>query len=76
MPEFYMADFSLLGLMVDDYERALQLLKDKSLPLKLTSAGVEYPFKNSAQLHDLVLFLQSRGVNCGVSDVADQIYQG
>ena len=60
MPDFYMADFSLMGLMVDDYERALQLLNDKNQPLKLTNAGVEYPFKHSAQLHDLVLFLAGR----------------
>ena len=76
MPDFYMSDFSLLGLLVDDYERTLQLLKDKSLPLKWTSAGVEYPFKHSEQLQDLVVFLQSRGINCGIPDVADQIYQG
>ena len=76
MPDFYMSDFSLLGLMVDDYERTLQLLNDKSQPLKWSSAGVEYPFKNSEQLQDLVVFLQSRGINCGISDIADQIYQG
>ena len=76
MPDFYMSDFSLLGLMVDDYERTLQLLNDKSLPLKRTSAGVEVPFKHSGQLQDLVVFLQSRGINCGISDIADQIYQG
>ena len=76
MPDFYMSDFSLLGLMVDDYERTLQLLNDKSLPLKWTTAGVEYPFRHSDQLHDLVLFLQSRGISCGISDVAEQIYQG
>ena len=76
MPDFYMSDFSLLGLMVDDYERTLQLLNDMSLPLKRTSAGVEVPFKHSEKLQDLVVFLQSRGINCGISDVADQIYQG
>ena len=76
MPDFYISDFSLLGLMVDDYERTLQLLNDKHLPLKWTTAGVEYPFKHPGQLQDLVLFLQSRGINCGISDVADQIYQG
>lgn len=76
MPDFYMADFSLLGLMVDDYDRTLSLIRTRSLPLKKTSAGVEFPFKHSDQLQTLVCFLQSSGINCGISDIADQIYQG
>ena len=76
IPDFYMSDYSLLGLMVDDYERTLKLLNDKHLPLKWTTSGVEFPFRHSGQLQDLVLFLQSKGINCGLSDVAEQIYQG
>ena len=76
MPDFYMDDFSLLGLMVDDYDRTLKLIRKKSLPLKKTTAGIEFPFKRSEQLQTLVWFLQSSGINCGISDVADQIYQG
>lgn len=76
MPDFYMADFSLLGLMVDDYERTLQLFNDKRLPLKWTDAGAAYPFNHSDQLRDLVQMLRSSGIDCGLSDIADQIYQG
>lgn len=62
-----MSGFSLLGLVVDDRERALQLLNDTNLPLKWATAGVGYPFKNRCQIHDLVLFLQFRGVNWGIT---------
>ena len=76
VPAFYMSDFSVLGLLVDDYERTLDLINDKQLPLKRTTAGVEYPFDHPDQLQDLVSFLQSQGIECGISDVAEQIYQG
>jgi hypothetical protein len=76
MPDFYMSDFSLLGLVVDDYERTLQLFNDKSLPLKWTHSGAAYPFNHSEQLQDLVRFLRSSGIDCDLSDIAEQIYQG
>ena len=76
LPEFYMSDFTLLGLLVDDYERTLQLFSDSSLPLQWTKAGAAYSFKDTHQLQDLVSFLRSRGIRCDLADIADQIYQG
>jgi hypothetical protein len=71
-----MSDFSLLGLVVDDYERVLMLLRDRSVPLKKTDAGVAYPLQHSSQVRELVSFLRSNGIDCGLSDIAEQIYQG
>jgi hypothetical protein len=71
-----MSDFSLLGLLVDDYEHTLQLLNDKRLPLKWTDTGAAYSFNQSDQLRDLVQMLRSSGIDCDLSDIAEQIYQG
>lgn len=71
-----MADFSLLGLIVDDYDRTLHLLAEQNLPFSETAAGMEYDYDDSGELRNLVMLLQAGGVNCVISDVAEQIYQG
>ena len=76
LPDFYMSDFTVLGLIVDDYERTLQVFSDSRLPLQWSKAGAAYSFKDADQLQDLVSFLRSRGIRCDLANIADQIYQG
>lgn len=54
LPRFYMADFSVVGLKVNDCDRAIRILDQHQFPLKRIQAGVEVGIDGPAHLLEVV----------------------
>lgn len=75
LPLFYMNDYSRVGLWVSDCGAAVELLQDG-----VTPAGGHGAFEISVDgitaVFALVDKLRAAGIDCGIGDVVDQLYQG
>jgi hypothetical protein len=76
LPDFYMADFSILGFRVSDCDRAIQILNQHHFPLKRIHDGVEVGVDGPGQIQEAVRLLKGGGLDCDIADVAEGLYQG
>ncbi len=76
LPDFYMEDFTVLGLLVSPWEAAARILSENGFEVLRTDGGAEVVVDSPDRLEDAVRALARNGVRCEVSDVAEQIYQG
>jgi hypothetical protein len=75
LPVFYMNDYSRMGLWVSDCAAAIALLQD-GFTLAAGPGTPEIVVDDSAAVSALVGNLRAAGIECGLSDVVDQLYQG
>ena len=75
LPERYMEDFSLTGIVVDRFEEACVLLADRGYQLREEEGGLEISLGTSQQLPALMSILTAHQIHCEISDIADTIYQ-
>jgi hypothetical protein len=75
LPRDYMSDFSWTGLVVGSYDDARQVLERR---FKLTQGpmGVEVEVEDTSRLAEVVRALTEEGIDCTVSDIVTQVYQG
>ena len=76
LPEFYMNDYSVMGLLVASLDRAHQVLADKDFAVYKKADHLEVDVHRADQLSEIVNLLSQNGIDCGVSDIVDQVYQG
>ena len=76
LPDFYMTDYSLLGLLVASLDRAYQVLEDKEFAVHKKSDHLEVNIDSAAQMSEIVNLLSQNGIECGITDIVDQVYQG
>ena len=76
LPVFYMNDYSVLGLQVSDLDTAYQVLADQHLAIERKTNHLEIRIEHTGQMPQIVSLLDRNGINCGITDIADQIYQG
>ncbi len=76
LPVFYMNDYSVLGLQVSDLDLAYQVLADQHIAIKRKTDHLEIRIERTGQMPEIVSLLDLNGINCGITDIADQIYQG
>ena len=76
LPVFYMSDYSVLGLEVINLERTYRVLTDKNFAVARKSEHMEVSINNAAQMSKLVNLLHQNGIDCSITDIIDQIYQG
>lgn len=76
LPDFYMEDFSILGLQVSDCDHAVRILDQHQFPLKKWEQGIEVDIQGSLHVQDVISLLRSQGLECEIADVADGMYQG
>ena len=76
LPEFYMEDFSILGLCVDSCDRAVALLKHHQFVVSQTNGSTVVAIDEPAQVAKVVGLLKENGLDCELSDVAQGMYQG
>ena len=76
LPDFYMQDFSVLGLRVDKFNHALKILEENQFRVSRRSNLSRIAIAGRAQLHQIVVLLQQHGIDCGLADIVDQVYQG
>lgn len=75
LPVNYMADFSLMGFIVDSYPEACKLLQSKGYRVTRHQHGSELTIEGPAQITEISCILSSKNINCTFSDIADTLYQ-
>jgi hypothetical protein len=76
LPVFYMSDYSVLGLLVANLDGARQVLADHKFAVTDKSDHLEVNIDRAAQMREITTLLDQNGINCGLSDIVDQVYQG
>jgi hypothetical protein len=76
LPTFYMQDFSVLGLRVDDCGRALAILERHGYGWRRARSVAEIAIASPSGLLDVVHLLNANGVQCDLADIAGGMYQG
>ena len=76
LPDFYMEDYSVLGLLVANLDRAHQVLADKNYAIHKKQAHLKVQFDGVDQLSEIVNLFSQNGIDCGIADIIDQVYQG
>ncbi len=75
LPSNYMADFSLMGFVVDRYEDALTVIKSSGYRVDMLVAGSDIRVEKSEDLTEIQALLQRNNICCDYSDIADSLYQ-
>jgi hypothetical protein len=76
LPDFYMADYSVWGLLVDDLDNAYQVLKNKDFSVCQKPGHLEVNIQGANQMSEMVNLLTQKGIGCAIADIIDQVYQG
>jgi hypothetical protein len=76
LPNFYMADYSVMGLLVDKLEEALRVLGENGFSVLAETGDLEVAIDHPGELQDLVRLLKENGIGCEINDVVSGIYQG
>lgn len=76
LPDFYMEDYSVLGLLVANLDRAHQVLADKNYAIHKKQDHLKVQFDGVDQLSEVVNLFSQNGIDCGIADIIDQVYQG
>ena len=76
LPEFYMSDYSVMGLKVVNLDRTYRVLTDEDFSVKKKSQHLEINIDHAAQMSEIVNLLNQNGIDCGITDIVDHVYQG
>ena len=76
LPTFYMADYSVLGLLVDKLEETVRVLREHHFPVGDETGDLEVTISHPGQLREIIRLLEEKGIDCQVNDVVSGIYQG
>jgi hypothetical protein len=76
LPANYMADFTVLGLVVDRLDAALRVLKDKKFEVHQNPDGFEININGTGRMTEVVELLDRKGIDYALTDIVDQVYQG
>ena len=75
LPNNYMADFTLMGFVVEHYQEALTLLAKSRYHLDEKEGGTDISIDSPLDLLEIKALLAANNISCDLSDVADTIYQ-
>ena len=76
LPANYMADYSVMGLLVDRLDTALRVLKEKKFEVLEKTDGFEVTIDGAGRISDIVNLLHQNGIDYALDDIVDQVYQG
>ena len=76
LPVFYMAEYSVMGLLVDKVEEALRVLGENKIPVSKENNDIEVSVDHPTQLQRIIRVLTENGIGCELADVVSGIYQG
>lgn len=76
LPTYYMSDYSVLGITVSSFQEATRILEENNFTVIKRSTGIEVTFDNTGQVQEIIRTLHRHGVDCGITDIVDQVYQG
>jgi hypothetical protein len=76
LPTNYMADYSVMGLQVDDLAKAIGILRDNGIQVKPRAHSAELTFTGQPPLPQVLALLKAQGLNGCLTDLVNQVYQG
>ena len=76
LPDFYMEDYSVLGLLVTNLDRAHRVLAGQQFAVHQSPDHLKVKIDRTNQLPEIVNLLNQNGIDCAVADIVDQVYQG
>lgn len=76
LPAFYMEDFSVMGLTVEDMGTAVAALRRNGIAIEKEAALAMARIDGLAGMKTVLRLLEESGIAFELSDIADQIYQG
>ena len=76
LPDFYMADFSVMGLRVSDMSDAVESLQAVGIRVRQDNGLAFTDIGNLSEMRQVLGILDARGIDYEWSDIAQQIYQG
>ncbi|CAB1079074.1 hypothetical protein D1AOALGA4SA_6791 [Olavius algarvensis Delta 1 endosymbiont] len=76
LPDFYMEDYSVLGLLVANLDQAHRVLVEKDFSVHKNADYLKVKFDRAEQMPEIVNLLSLNGIDCSMADIVDQIYQG
>ena len=76
LPICYMSDYSVLALLVDEFQETVRLLEEHNYFLSKASPAVEVAIENAEYMRKMFRLLKTSGIDFTLSDIANQIYQG
>lgn len=75
VPDKYMEDYSVLGIIVDRYQESLALLHDSGFAIEKQAAGTLINLENRSSLGNILELLKENMIRCDYKDIADTFYQ-
>lgn len=75
-PDFYMNDFSVLGLVVNELPEAMSALQDKGVILQKEEEATWISFADKQQLDTILRELTAGQITYSLSDLVSCAYQG
>lgn len=75
LPDNYMADFTLMGFVVDRYQEARTLLISAGYRVDEQEGGSDIRITRPRHLQEIKALLTAHDIQCDFSDVADTLYQ-
>jgi hypothetical protein len=76
LPTFYMSDYSRLGFRVGRLQDALEVVEEKNLVVIKEADSFKITIDDVGQLHEILKLFKQKGIDCEITDLVDQIYQG
>ena len=76
LPDFYMSDYSVLGLRVDELDEAVRVLEKAGFSVINEVGDFEVVIDRAGQLEGIVHLLEKNGIECELADVVSCVYQG
>jgi hypothetical protein len=76
LPIFYMSDYSVMGLLVSNFQEAIQILEENEFSVTRESNGTQVLIDNAAHVRKIFQVFKKHDIKCEIADVVDQVYQG
>jgi len=76
LPANYMADFTVLGLVVDRLGAALRILEEKKFKIHKNPDGYQINIEGAGRMPEIADLLRQSGIDYALADIVDQVYQG
>ena len=76
MPDFYMGDYSILGLLVEKFEDAVRLLRENGYAIERKKSGVEVGIANPVHIKNIFQIFHENRLRFEMEDIVAQVYQG
>lgn len=76
LPNFYMADYTVLGLRVGNLDATVRLLKKNGINVFKGPDYNELSIGKIDQLPHIIRLLNANNISCVIADLVEEVYQG